>query len=109
MADKTYVLSDGEGGTKHITGKLLGWVTTRVVQPQNPRWTELTLIKTNTGLFRVHDARHSILAGESTIVELWSVYSMSEVVDLLGTGQLAKTLYAVPGVARECKADGVPF
>ena len=79
--------------------EVIAWVTSRVGQSHNSRWTELAAYRT-TGVLLCVESKHSLIDGEETLYEHMICGTGNDVRQFFGDGQLASALYRLPRMKR---------
>ena len=84
-----------------FTGELIAEVSSHHYEgPRNTRWTELRLFRTAAGTLVCHEIGRTIWQGETDRYQVHKADTEADLIDLVGTGSLAKDLYDSAGI--EC-------
>ena len=101
---ETFTLERDNLPDLRFTGHEIARVTSRKVGgPGSNRWTELHLYQTDSGKLVCHAIGKTQWDGETDRYSAYVAESEQELIHLVGTGNLAKDLYAEAGI--DCVED----
>lgn len=100
----TITLDRDNGPDVRFTGEQVAYVSSRRTSgPGDIRWTELALYRTASGKWVCQEKGLSRMEGESIRYTVYVADTDQELIDQVGTGSLAKYLYAEANI--ECIED----